>query len=136
MQKTPVRSLIQEDPTCFGVTQPGCHNYWTCALEPRSHSYWTHVLQLLHFEHPRAVLRSKRSQQDEKATHCDQRVALGAMKTQHSKMKQINKKIPLFLYQLQSNLALKLLVLWKAPRWRRSRTGKTLSPPQIHQKSI
>ena len=24
----------------------------------------------------------------------------------------------------------------KAPRWRRSRTGKTLSPPQIHQKSI
>ena len=24
----------------------------------------------------------------------------------------------------------------EAPRWRRSRTGKTLSPPQIHQKSI
>ena len=24
----------------------------------------------------------------------------------------------------------------KAPRWRRSRMGKTLSPPQIHQKSI
>ena len=24
----------------------------------------------------------------------------------------------------------------KAPRWWRSRTGKTLSPPQIHQKSI
>ena len=22
------------------------------------------------------------------------------------------------------------------PRWRRSRTGRTLSPPQIHQKSI
>ena len=27
-------------------------------------------------------------------------------------------------------------VVWKAPRWRRSRMGKTLSPPQIHQKSI
>ena len=25
---------------------------------------------------------------------------------------------------------------WEEPRWRRSRTGKTLSPPQIHQKSI
>ena len=27
--------------------------------------------------------------------------------------------------------------LWgEEPRWRRSRTGRTLSPPQIHQKSI
>ena len=26
--------------------------------------------------------------------------------------------------------------LGEEPRWRRSRTGRTLSPPQIHQKSI
>ena len=26
--------------------------------------------------------------------------------------------------------------LREEPRWRRSRTGRTLSPPQIHQKSI
>ena len=27
-------------------------------------------------------------------------------------------------------------VVEEEPRWRRSRTGRTLSPPQIHQKSI
>ena len=27
-------------------------------------------------------------------------------------------------------------ILGEEPRWRRSRTGRTLSPPQIHQKSI
>ena len=31
---------------------------------------------------------------------------------------------------------LETLIEGKAPRWRRSRKGKTLSPPQIHQKSI
>jgi hypothetical protein len=30
----------------------------------------------------------------------------------------------------------KTVVLGEEPRWRRSRTGRTLSPPQIHQKSI
>ena len=30
----------------------------------------------------------------------------------------------------------KSLALGEEPRWRRSRTGRTLSPPQIHQKSI
>ena len=31
---------------------------------------------------------------------------------------------------------LKLNIQEEEPRWRRSRTGRTLSPPQIHQKSI
>ena len=34
------------------------------------------------------------------------------------------------------DLMLKKDVVQEEPRWRRSRTGRTLSPPQIHQKSI
>ena len=33
-------------------------------------------------------------------------------------------------------VGLKLNIRGEEPRWRRSRTGRTLSPPQIHQKSI
>ena len=33
-------------------------------------------------------------------------------------------------------ITFKRVVLEEEPRWRRSRTGRTLSPPQIHQKSI
>ena len=40
MQWTWVRSLVQENPTCCGVTKPVYHNYWACALEPRSCKYW------------------------------------------------------------------------------------------------
>ena len=42
MHKTQVQSLVQEDPTCHGVTKPAC-------LEP--------------------VLRDKRSHRDEKPAH-------------------------------------------------------------------
>ena len=47
MQRTQVRALVQEDPTCHGATKPVCHNYWACALEPVSHNYWAHEPQLL-----------------------------------------------------------------------------------------
>ena len=33
-----VRSLLWEDSTCHGAAKPVCHNYWTCALEPRNRS--------------------------------------------------------------------------------------------------
>ena len=39
MQGTRVRALVWEDPTCCGATNPVCHNYWACALEPVSHNY-------------------------------------------------------------------------------------------------
>ena len=42
MQRTWVRSLVQEDPTCCGATKPMRHNYWA------------HVPQLLKPVHPRA----------------------------------------------------------------------------------
>ena len=31
-QVTRVQSLVQEDSTCHGATEPMCHNYWACAL--------------------------------------------------------------------------------------------------------
>ena len=37
---------------------------------------------------------------------------------------------------LHKNFYVKNEVVGEEPRWRRSRTGRTLSPPQIHQKSI
>ena len=33
-------------------------------------------------------------------------------------------------------VGLKLNIQREEPRWQRSRTGRTLSPPQIHQKNI
>ena len=41
MQGTRLQSLIREDPTCPKATQPVCHNYWACALEPGSRSSWS-----------------------------------------------------------------------------------------------
>ena len=40
MPGTWVQSLVQEDPTSLGATEPMLQNYWACALEPRSHSCW------------------------------------------------------------------------------------------------
>ena len=37
---------------------------------------------------------------------------------------------PIYIGQAQGE------TLREEPRWQRSRTGRTLSPPQIHQKSI
>ena len=47
MQGTPIWSLVWEDPTCHGATEPVCHNFWACTLEPMSRNLWAHVLQLL-----------------------------------------------------------------------------------------
>ena len=47
MQETQVAFVIREDPICWGVTKPVCHNYWACALEHRNCNYWAHELQLL-----------------------------------------------------------------------------------------
>ena len=43
MQRTQVRSLVQEDHTCCGTTKPVRHNYWACTLEPESHNYWARM---------------------------------------------------------------------------------------------
>ena len=54
MQGAWVQSLVLEDPTCHGATNPVCHNYWACTLEPASHNYWAHMPQLLKPTHSRA----------------------------------------------------------------------------------
>ena len=41
MQRTQVRSLVQEDPTCCGANKPMCCNYWSPhALEPTLCNKW------------------------------------------------------------------------------------------------
>ena len=45
--KTWVWSLVWEDLTCCRAAKPVCHNYGTCAVEPRSHSCWALTPQLL-----------------------------------------------------------------------------------------
>ena len=54
MQGTQVRSLVQEDPTCFGATKPVHRSYWACTLEPASHNYWARIPLLLKPVHSRA----------------------------------------------------------------------------------
>ena len=54
MQRTWVRSLVREDPTCCGATKPVRHNYWDYALEPASPDYWAHAPQVLKPTRPRA----------------------------------------------------------------------------------
>ena len=54
MQETQVLSLVWEDLTCHGETEPMHHNFRACALEPRSHNYWTLAQQLLKSMCPRA----------------------------------------------------------------------------------
>ena len=41
MQGTWVWSLVLEDPTFWGATDPVGHNYWALTLEPTSCSYWS-----------------------------------------------------------------------------------------------
>ena len=62
MQETWVQSLIQEDPACCRATNPVCHSYWVCVLQPRSHKQCAYVPQLLKPTSPRA-----RAQHQEKS---------------------------------------------------------------------
>ena len=65
MQETRVRSLIKEDPPCFGATKPMHHNY---SRAQESH-YWTHRLHLLKPWLLEPMLHNKRSHCDEKLPH-------------------------------------------------------------------
>ena len=69
MQRTWVRALVWEDPTCRRATKPVRHNYWACALEPTGHNYWARVPQLLKPAHLEPVLCNKRSHSNEKPVH-------------------------------------------------------------------
>ena len=47
MQERQVQSLVQEDPTSGGATNPGHHNYWAYDLYAENHNHWTFAPQLL-----------------------------------------------------------------------------------------
>ena len=69
MQGTRVESLVWEDPTCRGATEPMRHSYWACALDPASYNYWAHAPQLLKPVRLEPVLRNKRSHRNKKPVH-------------------------------------------------------------------
>ena len=77
MQGTQIWSLIREDPACLGAPLPMCHNHWAFALEPGSCNSWS-----LHIREP--VLHNKRSQCNEKPTHCNWRAAPLLLQTEKS----------------------------------------------------
>ena len=77
-----VWSLVQEDPTCHGATEPECHSYWACALEPRSHDYWS--------PHTSNLCSATRKPQQWEALTLQGRVVLreclcGATESEHNK---------------------------------------------------
>ena len=47
IQETQVRTLIWEDPTCWGTTEPVSHNYWACEPAPEPGSTATEPVSLL-----------------------------------------------------------------------------------------
>ena len=53
MQETWAQSLVEEDPTRCGATEPKRHNYSACTLQPGNHNCWS-----LHAPEP--VLCNKR----------------------------------------------------------------------------
>ena len=77
MQKTQVRSLVQEDPTCCRATKPVRHNYWAYALRAPE-------LQLLRPKCLKPLLSNKRSLHNEKPEHRSQTLTLQLEKSQGS----------------------------------------------------
>ena len=85
MQRTWVRSVIQDDSTCHRATKPMPHNYWACALEPTTGNYWVHMPQLLKPMCLEPVLCNKRSHCNEKPEYHSQRVAPARTATRESR---------------------------------------------------
>ena len=70
MPGTRVRSLVQEDPTFSGATEPVCPTYWSLhTLGPMSHNWRAPVQQLLKPMCLDPVLHNKRSHCSEKPEH-------------------------------------------------------------------
>ena len=72
MQETRVRSLVREDPTCCGASEPMDPNYGSPGtLGTVSHSFWVLMLQLLKPMCLKPVLHNKSCCDYEKPTHHD-----------------------------------------------------------------
>ena len=61
MQRTQVRALVWEDPTCCGATGPLSHNYWACACRacaPQQEKPWQWEATTM--RSPRTAMKSSR----------------------------------------------------------------------------
>ena len=74
MQRTWVRSLVQEDPTWNGVSKPMWHNYWGHILKPKSLNYRACMSQLLKPVSLELKSCNKGSHDSEKAMHCNKEI--------------------------------------------------------------
>ena len=72
MQRTRVRALVQEDPTCRGATKPVRHNYWACALDPREPQLLSPHATTTEARVPRAHAPQQEKPCNEKAMHCNE----------------------------------------------------------------
>ena len=68
MHGRPVGTLVQDDSTCLGATEPLLHNYWALALEISN--YWAHVCNYWS-PHTLGPMLHKRRHHNEKPTHCN-----------------------------------------------------------------
>ena len=84
MLGTRVRTLIQEDPICWGATKLVHPNYYTCALESGSQNYGS-------LNTPEPMPCNKRSHHNGKPTHHNWRAAHTAKGPSAAKNKQMNK---------------------------------------------
>ena len=84
VQGTWVRSLVQEDSTCYGAIKPVCHNYWAGTLEPALYNKRSHFsensVQFSKEEPPLTTARE--SQHAATKTHCSQKYKKTQNKTQ------------------------------------------------------
>ena len=62
----------EELSACAATTEPMCHNYWACALEPASHTAEPAMPQLLKPVHLEPVLHNKRNHLNEKPMYCNE----------------------------------------------------------------
>ena len=118
MQGTWVRSLVWEDPTCFGATMP-VHLYYQ-APEPENCNYWAQVLQLLKASCPGPVLSNKRSHCSSKLERaCTQQPRPSATKKKKKLLDEIQHNFyqtPAAFLAETGNLLLKFIWECKASR--------------------
>ena len=74
MQGTGVRSLVWENPTCHGATQP-VHNYWSPCLEPVLHNNRSHFNEkpAHHNQEQPSLTTTRESPRAGKKTQCCQK---------------------------------------------------------------
>ena len=134
MQGTRVWSLVQEDSTCCGATEPTLSNYWSpLALGPMCCNYWALMLQLLkpaclepvlHNNREATTMRSPRTATKSSPPSPQVGKAHAAMKTQcrkKKKKKERKKKIADLHHLdeikcLDSVFAVRCMGSWVQPR--------------------